>query len=193
MAERVAVFGYGSLVARASIETTLGEPLAGIWPAELAGWRRGFTQARHNEECEKTFAREDDGHIPEWVLGLNVDRAEGASVNGALIELTPAGRDRLDVRELRYSQVGVGDVIRADAPEFDRVYTYVARPEHHFPETPPGAVILRSYAEAVEAAFDALGPGELDRFRASTMVPDVEVIDGILVRDAIPPGNPRAW
>ena len=194
---RVAVFGYGSLVSRASCEATLGEALPGLWPAELAGWRRGFTQARRNRLCEKTFARPGDGEIPEWVLGLNVEPARAGSwVNGALIELSAAGRERLDRRELRYRRRDVSAAFRSTgehAPSFDLVYTYVARPEHHAPSPPAGAVILRSYAAAVEAAFADLGPGELQRYRASTDVPEVEIIDGVLIHDAIPPGNPRDW
>lgn len=194
---RVAVFAYGSLVSRASCEATLGEPLAGLWPAELTGWRRGFIQARRNRLCEKTFARRSDGEIPEWVLGLNVGPARAeAWVNGALIELSAAGRERLDRRELRYLRRDVSAAVRSTgpgAPSFDLVYTYVARPEHHAPSAPAGAVILRSYAETVEAAFADLGPGELERYRDSTEVPAVEIMDGVLVRDAIPPGNPRDW
>lgn len=194
---RVAVFAYGSLVSRASCEATLGEPLLGLWPAELGGWRRGFTQARLNRLCEKTFARLEGGEIPEWVLGLNVEPATAeARVNGALIELSAAGRERLDRRELRYLRRDVSAAVRstgAGAPSFDLVYTYVARPEHHAPVALAGAVILRRYVEAVEAAFGDLGPGELARYRASTDVPAVEIIDAVLVRDAIPPGNPRDW
>ena len=194
---RVAVFAYGSLVSRASCEATLGEPILGLWPAELAGWRRRFTQARRNRLCEKTFARRGDGEIPEWVLGLNVEPAHAdAWVNGALIELSAAGRERLDRRELRYLRRDVSAAVGSTgtgAPNFDLVYTYVARPEHHAPSAPAGAVILRRYTETVEAAFADLGPDELERYRASTDVPAVEIIDAILVRDAIAPGNPRDW
>jgi hypothetical protein len=130
------------------------------------------------------------------VLGLNVEPGAGSDrVNGALIELSAAGRERLDLREIRYSRRDIGAAVRrgGDAPRFDLVFTYVARPENHAPEPPQGAVILRSYVDAVATAFADLGPGELDRYRETTAVPAVEIIDGVLVRDAIPPGNPRSW
>ena len=193
---RVAVFAYGSLVSRASCERTLGSPVEGIWAAELRGWRRGFTLARANRTCEKTFSRADTGEIPEWVLALNVESSSPAGwVNGALIELSTDARARLDARELRYARRDVSAAVHAGpaAPSFAAVYTYVARSEHHAPTPPEGAVILRSYAEAVESAFADLGRDEVERFRASTAVPAVELIDGILVRDSIPPGNPRDW
>ena len=189
---RIAVFGYGSLVSSASASETLGRPVREVHPAELEGWRRGFLQKRHNPTCEKTFARADGGGTPEWVLGLGIEPAPASSVNGALIELDEAEADRLDLRELRYLRRDVTERIRAEAT-FDRVFTYVARPEHRALTPPPDAVVLRSYLETVEAAFAELGAGQLERFRATTEIPAVETVDGVLVRDEIPPGNPRDW
>ena len=54
-------------------------------------------------------------------------------------------------------------------------------------------IVIATYLAAVEAAFDALGPGQLDLFRETTGPPPVEVVEATLVRDRIPPGNPRAW
>jgi hypothetical protein len=53
-------------------------------------------------------------------------------------------------------------------------------------------VILRTYAEAVELGFEALGPGELELYRATTPYP-VDRVEAALVIDRIPEGNPRAW
>jgi hypothetical protein len=53
-------------------------------------------------------------------------------------------------------------------------------------------VILRTYAEAVETGFEALGPGELDHYLSTTPYP-VERVEAELVIDKIPEGNPRAW
>lgn len=191
-----AVFAYGSLVSRASIERTLGASVGSITPAELHGWRRGFTQARRNREVEKTFARPDTGKIPEWVLGLNVEPAPDAWLNGALIELDEAARERLDLREMRYERRNVSADVRVNRadPPFGAVYTYTARPENHAESAPEGAVILRSYVAAVESAFEALGPSELARYHETTKIPAaIEVIDAELVHDAIPSGNPRTW
>ena len=188
-----ALFAYGSLVDPASAAITLGRPVELAATVRLEGWRRSWTQGRNNRRVEKTCARADDGSVPDWCLGLNVEPGGDPALapNGALIEVDEADLERLDVRELRY--------LRADAtaalPEsgFDRVVTYVARPEHHHPEPPPGAVVIASYVETVEAAFDRLGPGELDLYRTTTGAPPVEVVKATLIRDRIPPGNPRAW
>ena len=65
--------------------------------------------------------------------------------------------------------------------------TFTAKPVQLRPAPPPGAVILASYARAVEAAFESLGPGQLELFRATTDPRPVETVEGVLVRDRIPP------
>jgi hypothetical protein len=189
---RTALFAYGSLVDPASAAITLGRPveLAGI--ARLEGWRRAWTQGRRNLLVEKTFARED-GSIPEWCLGLNVepDAHPGAAPNGALIEVDEDDLERLDVRELRYARADVSGAL-GDAG-FDRVLTYVARPEHHVARAPRDAIVIASYLRTVERAFARLGPEELVRFRTTTPTPPAAVEEAVLVQDRIPPGNPREW
>jgi hypothetical protein len=108
-----------------------------------------------------------------------------------VIELTEAELDRLDIREIRYDRVDVtGSVEGEGLPE--RIVTYKAKPFHFAPKPPEDAVILRTYAEAVEMGFEALGPGQLEHYRATTPNP-VERVDAELVIDKIPAGNPRAW
>ena len=53
--------------------------------------------------------------------------------------------------------------------------------------------MIANYLRTVEAAFSALGPDQLDVFRATTGPPPVEVAEATLVRDRIPRGNPRGW
>lgn len=187
------LFGYGSLVLPESASMTIGRPVTEIKRAQLRGWKRRFSQARDNLTCEKTFEL-DGGHRPEWVLGLNVERGEDPAgpVNGAVIELSEAELDRFDLREIRYDRVEVtGLVDGEDLP--DRIVTYTAKPHHFRPEPPEDAIILASYAEAVERAFAALGPRELDLYLVTTGPCPVERMQATLVIDRIPEGNPRAW
>ena len=53
--------------------------------------------------------------------------------------------------------------------------------------------MITAYLEQVEAAFAALGDDQLRLYRETTGPPPVEVVDSVLVRDRIPPGNPREW
>lgn len=193
---RLAVFGYASLVSRASAGETLGRELEACPPARLAGWRRRWSLLRDNNRSEKGFARADDGSLPPFVLGLNVEPGgePGEAPNGVLIELSEAELDRLDLREIRYDRADVTGAIDAPAAgEFDRIVTFTAKARNHAPEPPPGAVILRSYAETIEAAFAELGREHHRLYLETTQQPPVELIDAVLVRDEIPPGNPRGW
>lgn len=189
----VGVFGYGSLVLPGSIEMTLGRTVGAPPKARLHGWRRRFSQARDNRTCEKTFECQG-GHRPEWVLGLNVERGEDGAgpVNGVVIELADEELDRLDVREIRYDRIEVTNEVAGEGLP-DPIITYTAKQDHFAPVPPDDAVILATYANAIEGGFEALGPGELDHYLRTTGPYPVERVKARLVVDHIPAGNPRAW
>lgn len=200
---RLAVFGYGSLVSRASIAETLGHEAPRPIPARLAGWRRRWSIYRHNLATEKVFERKD-GEPFEHVVGLNLERAPEAAEaewpNGALLELTEAELERLDLREVRYDRVEVTEGVRLahasstkDFHGFNQVFAFTAKPNHYASETPPQAIVIASYVRACREAFSGLGPGEWELFEATTGQPPAPVVDARLVQDAIPSGNPRAW
>jgi cation transport regulator ChaC len=192
------VFGYGSLVARESLGHTLGRDVHEVIPAELRGWRRRWSLLRDNHAAEKTFALAD-GSLPDCILGLNAE-AEGEDdngpVNGALIEIAEEDLAGLDLREMRYDRVEVTDAVElpGGVPAPGRIWTYTAkRPQHFAAEAPPGSVIIARYVGIVEAGFKALGDGELDRFRLTTGPFPADVVEASLIRDEIPPHNPRDW
>lgn len=190
---RLGLFGYGSLVLHESASMTLGRAVSELRPARLHDWRRRFSQRRDNLTCEKTF-EVAGGRRPEWILGLNIEEGEDEAgpVNGVVIELTEVELDRLDIREIRYDRVEVTGAIEGeDLPE--RIVTYTAKEFHFAPEPPEDAVILATYAAAVERGFEALGPGELEHYLASTGPDPVERVEAALVVDRIPEGNPRDW
>ena len=190
---RLGLFGYGSLVLHESASMTLGRPAGELRPARLHDWRRRFSQRRDNLTCEKTFECEG-GRRPEWILGLNVEESEddAGPVNGVVIELTEEELDRLDIREIRYDRVEVSASVEGeDLPE--TIVTYRAKEFHFAPLPPEDAVILATYAAAVERGFEALGPGELEHYLASTGPYPVERVEARLVIDRIPHGNPRDW
>jgi hypothetical protein len=188
----LAVFGYGSLVSPQSFEQTFGRRPEKLAPARLPGWRRRWSVVRDNLAAEKTFARADTGELPPWILGLNLERDDagepGPGPNGALIEINDAELERLDLREMRYDRVEAGAL-----QGFERIVAYVAKPDHFAPQPPPGAVAMAPYLRAIEAAFRDLGDREWELFLQTTGPPPVEAIEPRLVRDEIPPGNPREW
>jgi hypothetical protein len=187
---RVAMFAYGSLVSAESAARTLGRPVPEPTPARLAGWRRRWSQFRDNRAVEKTFARRADGSIPRHVLGLTIEPADDVaeSPNGGLVEVSEDELRRLDVREIRYDRIEVPAMAG-----FERVFAYRAKPAYRAPRPPSGAVVIAAYLDQVEAAFAALGNDQLRLYHETTGPPPVEVVDAVLVRDRIPPGNPREW
>ena len=196
---RLAVFAYGSLVDPRSASLTLGREVPSTLPARLVGWRRRWSVCRDNKKSEKTFAIQPGGEVPPWIIGLNVEPdPDDVGPAGALLEVTEAELERLDLREMRYERAEVTDAVRplegdpkAGHP-FDTVIGFTARPEHHAPEAPPGAVVIAAYLRTVEAAFAAREM--LYAFRGTTEPPPVPVVEGeLLAGDEIPPGNPRAW
>jgi cation transport regulator ChaC len=190
----LALFAYGSLVNPQSFAATLGREPVAVVPARLRGWQRRWSLLRDNLAAEKTFSR-PDGDLPRWVIGLNLESDESGdedlAPNGALIEIGEAELERLDVRELRYDRIEVSGEVASG--EFDRVVTYTAKPQNFAARPPDGAVAMAPYLRAVEAAFRALGDGEWELFLETTGPPPVETIEPLLVRDQIPPGNPREW
>ena len=191
---RIALFAYGSLVSAVSAERTLGRPIEGTLAVRLPGWRRRWSQVRDNQATEKTFAHAESGLVPSHCLGLNVEPDPGGEgPNGALIEISEDELERLALREIRYDRIDVTEAIGPEARPFTRVATFTAKPENFSPTPPPGAVILAPYLREVEAGFGVLGPGQLELFRSTTGPAPVEVIESVLIRDEIPPGNPRNW
>jgi cation transport regulator ChaC len=191
----LAVFAYGSLVDPRSFASTLGREPAEVIPVRLPGWRRRWSIQRDNLTAEKTFARAGSGELLRWVIGLNLEPdqgGDGPAPNGALIEITEAELERLDLRELRYDRADVTGAVDGGGG-FDRIVAYTAKPEHYAPEPAEGAVAMAPYLRAIEAAFNSLGEGEWELFLATTGLPTVEAVEPVLVRDDIPLGNPREW
>lgn len=191
---RLCLFAFGSLADPASAERTLGHSVELVAVTRLAGWRRRWSTVRDNLASEKTFVRRSDGGLFGHVLGLNLEPAgkDDAAPNGALLALSEEELLRLDVREMRYDRIEVTDHVDLP-PGLDRVFAYAAKPAHFAPEPPDDAVVIASYLEAVNSAFAALGTAEHELFLATTGPPPVPVVDAVLVRDRIPPGNPREW
>lgn len=193
---KIAVFAYGSLVDPGSAALTLGRAVERPDPAELRGWVRRWSIWRDNLAHEKTFAIQPGGELPPAILGLSIEPSRDPSApapNGALLEVSAAELQRLDLREMRYDRIDVTGAVDGGDHGFDAVVAYRAKAEHRAPDPPAGAVVLAPYLRTVELAFGELGPEELAAFRQSTGPPPVPAVEATLVRDRIPAGNPRSW
>ena len=139
--DRIAYFGYGSLVNRETLRTRHQT----LIPARLRGWRRHW-------QC-----REDhpDMSISGDIALLSIHRHPQSTLSGMLIIDEKASLPHLDLREAHYDRIPLlpsnlefaDDETAADLPEM--LFVYVGRP------VPPRekTQLLQSYLDAVMAGY----------------------------------------
>ena len=180
------VFGYGSLVIPTSLGGTLGrEPQRGIdfIAAECDGWERRWNYGIDVQPGSLVGA---DVDRIDTLVALGIVPVEGACMNGIITVVHADELPGLDARERNYDRVDVTEQVRLveDAPgaaSIDAVVTYVPREvalNRYLDGRDRGrAGIEQRYWDLVDGAFDALLPGQGDRYRATTPAPDVPVVD----------------
>jgi Gamma-glutamyl cyclotransferase, AIG2-like len=179
------VFGYASLAS---------ELIGSGRVAVLEGYRRVWGVATDNAHAipgYKRYLLRSDGSAPDvFVAFLDVIEQESSTVNGVLAPIDDDRLVELDRRERNYDRIDVTAAI--DRPPAGRVWTYVgSRPGRERLERGRrlgAAVVARAYADAVDAAFRALGDGEHMRFLASTDLDGLPTLD--LERVDLPPAEP---
>jgi cation transport regulator ChaC len=155
-AEKIAVFGYGSLVNLASLHQTIGRPPETTHYVNLQGWTRDWTIAVANDSLQGRYVHAHDSTLPDHILALNIQRnpASAFGVNGVLFDATKADLQNLDAREFCYKRIDVTNDILGNHP-FTKIYTYVGlatflvKPEQH-------AVIPQSYEQVVAEGFKSI-------------------------------------
>jgi hypothetical protein len=157
------IFGYGSLVNRASLGRALGRDVFDARPAWLAGWRREWTAS------SRVIAAGYDQGVLARFFDLRADPA--TRVNGIVVAVTDAELTALTVREQGYDRIDVSTAI-SGAPEGATVLTFVGR------APAPGAITLSAYLRLVEDGFAALGGTCLADFRATTPPAPPPIVDG---------------
>ncbi len=174
------LFAFGSLAAT-----------AGGRHARLHGLRRTWGVAMDNRRVipgYKVWVDPATGDRPPvHVVFLDLEEADpGAAVSGVLLPVPAAALPGLDRRERNYLRQDVTD--RAD-PCGARIWAYLGRPEARRrcaeARARGDAVVARSYAEAVRAAFAARGSAVLAAYEASTAAPGMPFAD--LERIEVPP------
>jgi hypothetical protein len=166
------IFGYASLVAAPTVAR-----------AVLRGHRRVWGVAMDNAvevSGYKVYALPDGTRPPLAVAFLDLEEADGAEVEGALLAVDAAGLAALDTRERQYERLDVTALVEP-APD-GPVWTYVGRAPGRARAAAGRAgnapvAIQRSYVELVEAAFATLGEDALARYRAGTEPPPFPVRD----------------
>ncbi|MDA3014730.1 MAG: gamma-glutamylcyclotransferase [Actinomycetota bacterium] len=180
------VFGYGSLVSPTSLGYTLGRsPVRGVdfLAAECDGWERRWNYG--HPMGGSTYSGADVDQI-DTVIALGVAPVSDACMNGVIALVDGDELERLDRRERNYDRVDVTDGVRLleNGPwsgDVNRVVTYVPRPNAldiyaDARERGRAGIEIR-YWNLVNDAFDALLPGQGERYRSTTPAPDVPVLD----------------
>jgi len=145
----VAIFGYGSLLLRESMERSLGHAYHGPFvDCALDGWRRTWDVAMPNT----TIMAEEQGtrFTPARILYLNVRPEAGTHLVGVLFVVTPAELAAFDGREWIYRREVVTEQLRDVRVEGGPAVTYVGLPEYRW----RGGGTSREYA--VRASYVAL-------------------------------------
>ncbi len=177
------VFGYGSLVAPASIARTIGRPVErseGFAAARLHGFGRRWNYG--------SLHQRGDWHGPHGfveqgvVVSLGLEASDDYTCNGAVVRVTEDDLAHLDWRERDYERTDVTERVVVDGDRsVGRIVTYVPRPSaierYRAARDQWRAAIRQSYVDLVHDAFVALGGDHVDEYRDGTPPPDVPIVD----------------
>lgn len=160
-----AVFGYGSLLSRQSMERTLGRAYEGQ-PTVCAvdGWRRSWDVYVPNSGKYV----DESGSTPLNIIYLNVRRAPG-HVNGLLYVVSAAELAAFDRREWVYDRLAISGMLGDLAVDGGEAWMYVAKPDFiaQAPRRPVFA-LRQTYLDIVEKGLTELGSEFRSGYEAST-------------------------
>ena len=158
------VFGYGSLVDRASVEASLGRAVTdedGPYPVRLNGYRRSWNMAAHTSLRPDYAFHDAAGNSWEgWVAFLGIEEASSATTLGALYRVDDSDFVGLDLRERSYDRTDVADRLdRAVLVGDEPVYTYVPKAEarRRAADVAAGGIVMARYLRLVDRGYRTLG------------------------------------
>ena len=185
-----AVVGFGLLLARGTLDKTLGRRYDGPFRrCHVDGWRRSWDVGMPNtafyyvDEC-------GDCVYPEQIVYLNVRRAPGALMNCTLFVLNADELEVLNGREWIYEGVDVTADVRGLEVRGGPALMNVGRPEHALVPTDRGTAAIRgSYIAMFDRVLGELGPDIEQDYRSTTdPVPEHLIVD-----DVLDPDRPNPW
>jgi len=158
------VFGYGSLVDRASVQASIGrvlQPTDGPHPVRLTGYRRAWNVAAHSSHRpDYTFARADGTPWEGWVAFVGIEPAPSETTLGAVCRLAEDELVLLDFRERSYDRIDVRGRLDREPPGVDGpVYAYLPKPDAVAEAGRAGTAgtVAARYLRQVDRGYRALG------------------------------------
>lgn len=166
----ICIFGYGSLINRKSAERALKRKitLEQMIPAEIRGYKRAW---RAGEQIWfDTINQQKTG------VFLDLEKHEGSSVNGVLIEVSSKELDNIVIREKNYDCIDVTTNIEPKICQ--SVFTFISRPEYRVLSDTPNAYIPQEYIHLVENGCASFGEKFLEKYHETTRKSSLPVIKG---------------
>lgn len=190
-AGEVALFGYGSLMLRESMERSLGRPYDGPYvECAIDGWRRTWDIAMPN----RTILADRDGEqfAPARIVYLNVRPDDHTRVNGVLFVVSGEELAAFDRREWIYARVAITSSLCGVEVDGGEAYLYTGLPEYewHGGGTPREVAVRASYVGIIDAALGQRSSAFRREYEASTepVPPDFVVRE---VESTLPSTTPR--
>lgn len=164
------VFGYGSLMNKKSLATTLGRNInsSDMICAALSGYRRVWNSHAQIKDPSTGAAMD--------ALFLNLEDSRSSQVNGILIEVNDVELNKLKIREKNYELIEL-DVKLINPPRAGAaVLTFI---DYDTPRFGRGcAVIAQKYIEKVDASVSEFGTDFANSFWSSTEPPSAPFFEG---------------
>jgi hypothetical protein len=186
---RVGMFGYGSLMSKRFIESSLLEKNydGPFLSAHVNGYRRAWTFAWPSTlpslQPDGRYYRDyvlagTDTIYPPYLHYLNIQEEAGSVINGVLYLVPESDLSTYDDWELGYERFEITDRITDYTITGGPVYAYRALPE--FTREPTKdyriSVVERGYVTIIDDAFLFWGDAFKEEYIKSTIAPDPAVI-----------------
>jgi hypothetical protein len=155
---KVGLIGYGSLMSKKSMETTLGRIYTEDYMmVHLTGFERKWTFSRPNDgkfRPQSYYLNLADTIYPKYTIALNIERANDKYINACLFIIDESDLEAFDTREYGYERLNVTDKIN-ELNVKGTVYVYSALPEFNRIVTndPEENTIAEQYIKIVEDGF----------------------------------------
>ena len=188
----VGMVGYGSLMSRQSMESTLARAYEdSIYLIHLKGyqrewnWHLSLKDTRLPESYSNRdwfYIRDNDTISFNNVIALNIMLSENNRMNCVLYFITPDELAGFDEREIGYERIDVTDMIEEYNFTGGRVYSFKALSEYAYqPEIQrEGSILDIVYVEKVTNACDSIGVDFRKEFEESTIHYDPELVAPII-------------
>ncbi|HEX3151474.1 MAG TPA: gamma-glutamylcyclotransferase family protein [Gemmataceae bacterium] len=174
----IAIFGFGSLMSRPSLELTIGHPYSGPFlTCGLRGWQRRWNVATPN--TLRFYAIRDGNPIyPNKIVYLNICPSPDCVVNGVLFVITKPELSVLDSRESIYDRIDVGHDLAGVDVSGNQVFAYIGKPEYQAiePWTLAENGIRTSYIRTIEAGLAELGSDFRHNYLRTTVPPSSDLV-----------------